>query len=54
MYKGDLLLEFHRISQGEENSLQRPRLRSGLLGMGRIWEETARKRARLLLIDGTL
>ena len=51
---GGPLLEFHRISQGEEHSLQKRRLRSGLLGMGRTSEESARKGARLLLIDGTL
>jgi len=47
-------LESHRISQGEKHSLQRWRLRSGLLGLGRTWEESARNRAGILLIDGTL
>jgi len=51
--RGGLLLEFHRISQGEEHSLQGWRLRSGLLGMRRTWEESARNGARLLFIDGT-
>ena len=59
--RGEALLKFHRISQGEEHSLQRRRQGQrrilqgrGLLGMGRTWEESARKGARLLLIDGTL
>lgn len=35
--RGGALVEFHRISSGEEHSLQMWRLKSGLLGMGRTW-----------------
>ena len=37
-----------------EPLLQRRSLGSGLLGIGRTWEEFGRNRARLSLINGTL
>ena len=50
-YRGGPLL---RNSRREEPLLQRQSLGSGLLGIGRTWEEFGREGARLSLINSTL